>query len=153
MIQQSLFSKFLILGARATVVGIRVDADATTRGEETNDLNIFRIHQSHEILHDDIDAVLMKITMITEREEIKLQTLRLHHPLTRNIHDLDLRKIRLPCNRTKRCKLRTVELYPIIILRMLVLESLQHLRCIVRLILRLPTQSLQPLILSFCIHL
>ena len=153
MIHEALLSEMLILGARAAVVGIGINADATTRGEEPDDLNILGIHQTDEILHDDIDAILMEITMIAKTEEIQLQTLRLHHPLTRNIQDLNLSKVRLPRDGTKRCKLRTVELNPIIVLRMLVLESLQNLRRIVHLILGLPPQRLQPLTLSFCIHL
>ena len=153
MVHQALLSQLLILGTWAAVVGIGINTDATTRGEEPDDLYILGIHQTDEILHDDIDAVLVEITMIAETEKIQLQTLRLHHPLTRNIHDLDLCKIRLTRDGTKRCKLGTVELNPIIVLRMLVLESLQNLRRIVHLILGLPPQRLQPLTLSFCIHL
>ena len=137
MIHEALLSEVLILGARAAVVGIGINADATTRSKESDDLNILGIHQTNEILHDDIDAILMEITMIAETEEIQLQTLRLHHPLTRNIQDLDLSKVRLTRDGTKRRKLRTVELHPIVVLRMLVLECLQHLWGIVHPVLGL----------------
>ena len=143
MIHQALLSQLLILGTWAAVVGIRIDADATTRGEEPDDLYILGIHQTNEILHDDIDAVLMEITMIAETEKIQLQTLRLHHPLTRNIHDLDLCKVRLTRDGTKRCKLGTVELNPIVVLGMFILKGLQNLGSIVGLILRLAAQRLQ----------
>ena len=62
----------------------------------------------------------MEVTVIAEAEEIKFQALAFHHLLVGQITDADLGKVRLSRNRTQACELRTIETYPVIILRMLV---------------------------------
>ena len=69
----------------------------------------------------------MKITVVTERKQVKLQTLRLHHAFTGNVRDLDFCEVRLTGNRTQRRKLRAVELHPVVVVLMLVLKRLQYL--------------------------
>ena len=66
--KQARFLEMLMLGI--CVIGKGVDADATTRGEDTRNFNILRIHQFHQILHDDIHAVFVEIAMVAKREEI-----------------------------------------------------------------------------------
>ena len=77
MAEQPLLGQLLVFGAGATVVGVWIDADAATGREEADDLDVLGIHESDEILHDDVHAVFMEIAVIAEREEIQLQTLRL----------------------------------------------------------------------------
>ena len=124
---ETLFGKFLVLGAWLAIVGVRPDVDATTRSEDTRHLDVLRVHQGYQVLHDDVDTILMEITMVAETEEIQLQALALHHLHVRDVADANLRKVRLPRDRTKRRELRAVETYPIVIARMLVDKSLQHL--------------------------
>ena len=127
MAEKALLSQLLVLGSRTSIIGVWIDADATTRSKQSDDLDILGVHQSDEVLHNSIDAVLMEVTMIAEREKIELQALRLDHALVRDIHDFNLGKVGLTRNGTERSKLRTVELYPIIVPCMFILEGLQHL--------------------------
>jgi len=44
VLQQTALGKLLIFGAGATVVGIGIDTDAATGGEDADNLDIFGIH-------------------------------------------------------------------------------------------------------------
>lgn len=70
MFQQAFLGQVGILGSRAAIVGVGIDGDAPTRCEQAYHLNIFGIHQSHQVFHDDVDTVLMEVTMITEGKEV-----------------------------------------------------------------------------------
>jgi hypothetical protein len=96
-----LLSHLSILRSRTPIVGIGIDRDATTRCKEAKDLNILRIHQFHQVFHDLIDAILMEITMVTEREEIEFQALALYHPLARDIGDFDFSEVWLTSDWTE----------------------------------------------------
>ena len=134
MLTQSLPRQLLILRPRTTIVGVRMNSNAATRGEDTRHLDVARIHQLDQILHDDIDTILMEIAMIAEREQVEFQRLRLHHLHIRNVRDDDAGKIWLSCDRAEASKLWAIELHPIIILRMLIDEGLKHLRSVILLI-------------------
>ena len=102
MVEQTLLSHLFVFGAWTAVVGEGVDADAATRGEEAGDLDVLGVHESHEVFHDDVDAVLVEVAVIAEGEEVKLEALRLDHPVGRNIGNLDFRKVGLTGNRAQR---------------------------------------------------
>ena len=97
MSSESLLCQFLVFGAWLAIVGIRPDTDAATRSKDACYLNVFRVHQFDEILHDDVYAVFMEIAMIAETEEIKFQTLALYHLYVRNIADANLCEIWFLC--------------------------------------------------------
>ena len=63
---------FLPACAGLAVIAVGVDGDAAARGEFAPDFDIFRIHQANEILHDDVHAVLMEITVVAETEQVQL---------------------------------------------------------------------------------
>jgi hypothetical protein len=73
----------------------------------------------------------MKISVVTEGEEVELETLALDHPLTRDITDEDMSEIRLSGFRTQGRKLRTIESYQIFVLGVFVRKCLQHVGVIV----------------------
>ena len=130
MVSQPFLGKGLVFGAGASVVGKGMDADASTRDEETENLNVAGIHQLDQVIHDNVDAILMEIAMVAEREEVKLETLALHHTAVGDIHDFNLSKVGLSSDGAKRGKLGAIELHPIVAVGMLVLEGLKHLGCI-----------------------
>ena len=68
-----------------TVVGERLDGDATTRIEQSDDLQVLGIHQPYQVFHDDVDTVLVEVAMVAETEEVKFQALALHHQRARNV--------------------------------------------------------------------
>ena len=116
---------------RATVVGVGVDGDAAAGCELAPDLDILRIHERDEILHDSVHAILVKIAVVAEREQVELQALALHHTLIRHVVDVDRGEIGLTRDRAEARELRTVELHPVIIFGVLVLEGLEHLGCVI----------------------
>ena len=131
---KALFHHVLVLGV--AVVGERLDGDATTGVEQADDLQIFGVHQLDQVLHDDVDAVLMEIAVVAEAEEIEFQALALHHQGTRNIVDDQMSKIRLTSLGAQGGKLRAIQSHQILVLRMFVFKRLQHLRRIVVAVLR-----------------
>lgn len=130
LFSQPLHSQFLMICV--AVVGKRIDADTATRHEIAFYLDILRIHRLNKVFHDDVDTVLMKIAVITEGEEIKLQRFTLHHAFAGDIGDVDVTKIRLPRHRTQRSELGTVKCNEILVVRMFVDKRFNQRRIIVR---------------------
>ena len=142
MIEETMLGKFLVLCARASIVGKWIDADSATWSEKSYYLDVFRIHKFDKILHNDIYAILMKISVVSETEKIELETLALHHFHIRDILYLYFCKVWLACDRTEGGKLWAIKLDPIIIIRMLVYEAFKHLWSIVLTIISLFSECL-----------
>ena len=121
---KSFFCQTLVLCAFSAVVGVGPDWDAASWGEYSCHLNILRVHKADKVLHDDVDAVLMEVTVIAEAEKIKLKTLALHHLHVGNVWYANLGEVGLACDGAEWCKLRAVESYPIVVAGMFVYESL-----------------------------
>lgn len=51
---------------RTAVVGVGMDGDAAARREFAPDLDILRIHELDEVLHDSVHAILVEIAVIAE---------------------------------------------------------------------------------------
>ena len=73
MPEKTLFSHLFILRARFTPVAVRINADSTARSEFPPDLDVTGIHETDQIFHDFVYAVFMKISMISETEQIELE--------------------------------------------------------------------------------
>ena len=117
-------------------VGKRLDADAATRIKQPDDLQILWIHQLDQVLHDDVDTIFMEIAVVAEAEQVELQALALDHALARDIIDNDMAEVGLARLGTQRGELGTIERHHIFVLRVLVLEGLQHVGTVIKLILR-----------------
>ena len=109
VIEQAVLGKLFVLGARATVIGERIDTYTTARGEESSYLDVLGVHQSYEVLHDDVYAILVERPVTAETEEVQLEALALYHPYARNVADTDFCKIGLPCNGAEGCEFGAVE--------------------------------------------
>ena len=68
--EKAFFGQLFILRTLTAMVGVRVDADAATGGEDACHLDVPGIHQLNQIFHDDVHAVLMKGPMVAEAEEV-----------------------------------------------------------------------------------
>ena len=108
------------------VVGKGVDGDAATGGEDAAHLDIAGIHQSHQVLEDDVDAILVEVTVVAETEEIELEALALDHILAGDIVDDDSGEVGLPRLGAQRSELGAVECHEILVVGMLVFERLQY---------------------------
>ena len=93
--QKALFHYVLVLGV--AIVGEGLDRNSPTRIEQAYDLKVSRVHQLYQVLHDDVDAVLMEVAVITEAEEIEFQALALHHQRAGNVINNKVSKIGLAC--------------------------------------------------------
>ena len=131
MVQESVLSHLLVLRARPAVVGERIDADASSWHEDACHLDVLRLHESDEVLHDDVDAVLVEAAVIAEAEEVEFQALALHHSFVGQVADAYLGEVRLSGDGAECRELRAVEAHPIVVLRVFVLESLQHFGVVV----------------------
>jgi len=69
--------------------------------------------------------------VVAETEKVQLQRLALHHFLRRNVGYIYRSEVRLTGNGAKTGKFRTVELYKVVSVRVLVRESFQNLRGVV----------------------
>ena len=63
---KALFCSLLPLCTRLAIVCVRIDGQTTARRKLPPYLDVLRIHQLDEVFHDDVDAVLVKVPMITE---------------------------------------------------------------------------------------
>ena len=125
-----------VLMIAVAIVGKRLDADATTRVEQADDLQILGVHQLDQVLHDDVHAILMEIAVVAETEEVQLQALALDHAHARDIIDDDVAKVGLTRLGAQRSELGAVESHHIFVLGVLVLKGFQHVGTIIELILR-----------------
>ncbi|MNG27797.1 hypothetical protein D3C84_1129660 [compost metagenome] len=95
MLEQTLLRHLLVFGARLAVVAVWVDGDAAARRKFAPHLDVARVHEGNEVVHDDVHAILVKIAMVAEAEQIQFKRLALHHPHIGNVRNIDGRKIRL----------------------------------------------------------
>ena len=134
-------------------VGKGIDRNTAAGQEIAGDFDVLGIHEFDQILHDDIDAVLMKIAMIAEREEIEFEALAFHHPLTRDITDVEVSEVGLPGLGTKGSELGTIESHEILVFGMFVGKGLQHVGIVVVRILHvLISKQGDSLQFIFCSH-
>ncbi len=124
MIHHPMARHLLVLRPRFSVVAIRIDRDATTRSELAPYLDVARVHQLDQIVHDDVDTILMEIAVIAEAEQVQLERFALYHFDVRNVTDIDRREVWLTGNRAQAGEFRAVEFYEIITVRMLVVKRL-----------------------------
>ncbi len=57
---EAFLRQLLIFRTRTAVISIRIYGNAATRQEFTPDLNVARLHQLNQVLHDDIDHILVE---------------------------------------------------------------------------------------------
>ena len=135
------------------VVGERIDANSAAGHEIAGDLKVFGIHEFDQIFHDDVHAILMKIAVVAEGEEVQLERFALDHPFARDIRDVDVSEVGLSCFGTECGELRAVERNEVLVFGMFVREGFQHLGVIVvRVLDVLVSQEGYPLQFIFCSH-
>ena len=98
MVHEAVFGQLLVLRARPSVVGVGVNAYSAARRKQPDYLYIFRVHQLDQVLHDDVHAVFMEVSVVTETEKIQLQALTLYHADVGNIADAYLGEVGLTRN-------------------------------------------------------
>ena len=152
---QALPGELFVLCAGLAIVGVWMDGDAAARREEAGDLNIAGLHQADEVLHDDVDAVLVEVAVIAEGEEVEFQTLALDHLLVGYIGDDYFGEVGLAGDGTEAGKFGTIELDPIVVVGMFVDEGFEHLGGIVGFIDRLPVaeQGERGFVFSFHVYI
>ena len=117
------------------IVGKRNDRDAPAGIEIALHLNVFGIHQIHEVFHDDIHTIFMKITAVAKTKEIEFEALAFHHFDAWNVVDNDVSEIRLPGFWAQGGKFGAIQSHEILIFGMLINERLEHIGCVIECIL------------------
>ena len=140
---KALLCQFFPLGAGTAVVGVRVDGDAAAGGEETGYLNVFGVHELHEVLHDGVHYVLVEVSVAPEAEKIEFQGLGFHHLHVGNVADADFCKVRLACDGAQGSEFGAVEPYPVVVVRVLVFKGLQHFGSVILAVRGLVTKGFQ----------
>ena len=141
--KQTLLHYVLVLAV--AIVGKWAYRYASARIKCAYHLYVFRVHKAHKVFHNYVHAILVKVTMIAEAEQIKLQTLALHHSHTRNVVDGDASKVGLAGLRAPRRELRAVECHNVFVVLMLVDKGLKHVRSVVVTVVRsLVSQKRRP---------
>ena len=124
---EALLGEGFVGGAGTAVVGVGVDADAATGDEEAKDLDVAGLHELHQVVEDDVDAILVEVAVVAEGEEVELEALALHHLHIGDVENLYLGEVGLAGDGAQRGELGAVELHPVVALGVAVLEGLQHL--------------------------
>src|SRR5262249_14993363 len=91
-----------------------IDWNAAARLPVAADPEPFRLDLGSQPLADHDCAILVECTVIAEASNVKLQRFRLQEPLARGIVDDEMRKVRLPRDRTDRSELRHGEAHQIV---------------------------------------
>lgn len=126
---QSLPGHFLVVFV--AVIGKWNDGYAAARCKQPGDLDVLGVHQAAQVLHNDIDAIFVKITVVAERKQVELQALALDHLGTRDIRDDDFAEIGLSRLGAQRRKFGAGEGHEIFVVGMLIVKSFKHLGTVV----------------------
>ena len=148
VIHQSVVGHLLVLRAGAAVVGVGVDADAAAGGEDAGDFDVAGIHEADEVFHDDVDAVLVEVAVVAEGEEVELERLAFDHALVGQVGDADLSEVGLSGDGAEAGEFGAVELHPVVVFGMLVLEGFQHFGSVVLTVFGLLAKGLKAFLFS-----
>ncbi len=143
VVHHAVVGEGLVLGAGTAEVGKGVDGDASAWHKKALHLDIAWLHEAVEVVHDDVDTVLVEVAMIAEREKIEFETFALYHAPVGDVAYADFGKIGLPGDGTQRGELGAEKLHPIVVVGMLIFESLQHFGVIIGSVFGVMTQHLQ----------
>lgn len=113
-----------------SVVAVRVDGEAAARQEFPPHFNVFRIHKCYQVFHDDVDAVFMEGTVVSEGEEVEFEAFAFHHFYIRYVGNGDGRKVRLSRYGAKARKFGAVKFNEVVIVLVLVFKDFQDVRVI-----------------------
>jgi len=137
VVHQAVLGPLLVFGAGLAVVAIRVDAQAAAWQKFPPYLNVFGLHQLNQVFHDDVDAIFVKSAVVTETEEIQLQTFTFNQFPIRNIAQVNGGKIRLSGNGAQTGKFGTIEFHPGVVLRVFIVEAFKHFGAVIEQVLAL----------------
>lgn len=139
---------FFILSAWLSIVGIRMNADTAAGNKEPHHFDIAGLHKDNEVVEDNIDAVLVEVAMVAEREEVELEAFAFHHTAVGDIEDAYLGKVWLAGDGAERGEFRAVELHPVIALWVAVFEGFEYLWGVGLRYFGLATERLEVVLLS-----
>ena len=113
-----------------SVVAVRVDGEAAARQEFSPHFNVFRVHKCYQVFHDDVDAVFMEGTVVSEGEEVEFEAFAFHHFYIRYVGNGDGRKVRLSRYGAKACKFGAVKFNEVVVVWVLVFKDFQDFRVV-----------------------
>lgn len=72
MVKESMLGQLLELSAWFAIVTVGIDANSASWRKFAPNFNVSRIHKLYEIFHYDINAIFVKVSMISEAKHIEL---------------------------------------------------------------------------------
>ena len=78
VVSQTLKGHLFPTSAWFPIITVRVNGYPSSGSKFSPFLNVFRVHQTNQIFHDNVYTVLMEISMVAEAEQIQLQRFTLH---------------------------------------------------------------------------
>ena len=131
MLSKSVPCHFFPFCTRLTVIAVRINGNSAAWEKFSPYFDIFRLHKLNKVIHNDVNAVLVEISVIAEAEQVELQGFALDHLYIGHIGNIDRRKIRLSGDGAKAGEFRAVELDKIVTVRVLVVKGFEHLRRVI----------------------
>ena len=131
MLPQPVCSKFFPFCSLHAMVAVGVDGEAAAGKEFAPDFDVPGMEEVDQVVHDDIYAVFMEVTVIAEAEKVELQGFTFYHEISGNVGDVDGGKIGLPCLRAEAGEFRTVEFDKIVAVFVFIGNSFQIVGVIV----------------------
>ena len=113
------------------VIAVGIDADAAARQEFPPDFDILRIHGIDEVVHDDVDAVFVEVSVVAEAEQVEFQSLAFDHPFIGDVGNINRSVVRLTGHGTEAGEFRAVKLDEVVPVGMFVDEGFQKVRIVV----------------------
>lgn len=113
-----------------SVIAVRVDGEASARQEFSPHFNVFRFHKCYQVFHDDVDAVFVEGTVVSEGEKVEFEAFAFHHFYIRYIGNGDGRKVRLSRYGAKACKFGAVKFNEVVVVLVLVFKDFQDFRVV-----------------------
>lgn len=131
MLPQPVCSKFFPFCSLHPMVAVGVDGEAAAGEEFAPDFDVPGMEEVDQVVHDDIYAVFMEVTVIAEAEEVELQGFTFYHEISGDVGDVDGGKIGLPCLRAETGKFGTIEFDEIVAVFVFIGNSFQIVGVIV----------------------
>ena len=131
MLPQPICSKFFPFCSLHAMVAVGIDGEAAAGKEFAPDFDVAGMEEVDQVVHDDIDAVFMEVTVIAEAEEVEFQGFAFYHEISGDVGDVDGGKIGLPCFGAQAGEFRTVEFDKIVAVFVFIGNSFQIVGVIV----------------------
>ena len=124
--EQALGSELGVTELGVRPVGVWVDGDAAPWDEQAFHLDVLRLHELYQVIHDDVRDVLVEVAVVAETEQVQFQLLALDHQLVGDVVDEHRPEIGLAGYGAERREFGTAQCDQVVAVGMGVLKRLEN---------------------------